>query len=140
MAGVGLAGLVAVFISLYSVIDGAAVRLVDAVPYTVLIFALTSLVSAPVIYRLYGGRAVREEIRCHWRRAAAIGALALGAYMLVLVVYSFAPVAYAGAIREVSIVFGALAGWLWLKEGFGPARAIGSAAIFAGILAIVIGG
>ncbi len=140
LAGVGLAALVALFISLYSVIDGAAVKLVDAVPYTVLIFALTSLFATPAVYRLFGRQAVAQEVRCHWRRALLIGALSLGSYMLVLVVYSFAPVSYAGAIREVSIVFGALAGWLWLKEGFGPARVIGSAAIFAGILAIVIGG
>ncbi|HEY3345598.1 MAG TPA: EamA family transporter [Anaerolineaceae bacterium] len=140
LSGIALAGLVALFISIYSAIDGAAVKLVDAVPYTILIFNLTSLLAAPVILKLYGWRAMRDEMREHGLRAVSIGGLSLGSYMLVLIVYTFAPVSYAGAIREVSIVFGALAGWLWLKERFGATRAAGAAVIFAGIMAIVLAG
>lgn len=70
----------------------------------------------------------------------AIGVLMLVAYMLVLVVYGFSSVSYAGAIREISIVFGALAGWLWLKEKFGFVRVAGALVIFSGILIILIAG
>lgn len=73
-------------------------------------------------------------------QAGAIGSLSLLAYMLVLITYTFAPVSYGGAIREISIVFGALAGWLWLKESFGLVRVVGAVAIFAGIVTILVGG
>ncbi len=139
-AGIGLAGLVALIISIYSVIDGAAVKLTDAPAYTVLVFVLTAIFGMPVILKLYGWRAVKAEGRSHWLQAAAIGCLSLLAYMLVLITYTFAPVSYGGAIREISIVFGALAGWLWLKESFGFVRAVGAVVIFVGILTILIGG
>jgi drug/metabolite transporter (DMT)-like permease len=140
LSGIALAGLVALFISIYSAVDGSAVKFVDAIPYTVLIFNLTWLFTSPVILKLYGWRAVRAELQRHGLRAVLIGGLSLSSYMLVLIVYAFAPVSYAGAIREVSIVFGALAGWLWLKEGFGATRVAGAAILFAGILAIVLAG
>jgi drug/metabolite transporter (DMT)-like permease len=110
LSGVGLAALVALFISIYSAIDGSAVKFAEAVPYTVLVFNLTSLFAAPVLFKLYGWRLMRAEWQNHGRSAIVIGGLSLLAYMLVVVVYSIAPVSYAGAIREVSIVFGALAG------------------------------
>ncbi len=140
LAGLGLACLVALIISFYSVVDGAAVRLYDAASYTVLVFVLTAIFGLPVLLRLYGWPAIRATGRFHWRQAAAIGLLSLLAYMLVLIAYSFAPVSYGGAIREISIVFGALAAWLWLKEDFGLLRLAGSLVIFAGLLMIVLAG
>jgi drug/metabolite transporter (DMT)-like permease len=139
-AGIGLAGLVALTISLYSVIDGAAVKLTDAPSYTVLVFVLTAIFGLPVMLKLYGWQSVKIEGRARWLPAAAIGVLSLLAYMLVLIAYSYSPVSYAGAIREISIVFGALAGWLWLKEDFGSVRLAGAVVIFVGILTILIGG
>jgi drug/metabolite transporter (DMT)-like permease len=140
VAGIGLACLVALMISIYSVIDGAAVRLMDAASYTVIVFILNAIFVIPVITRMYGWQAVMEVGRKQWRQVTAIGFLDIGSYMLVLIVFSLAQVAYAGAIREISIVFGALAGWLWLKESFGRIRVIGAIIIFTGIVTILIAG
>jgi drug/metabolite transporter (DMT)-like permease len=52
--------------------------------------------------------------------------------------YHVAPVGYAGAIREVSVVLAALAGWLLLGEGFGAYRVAGASIVFAGILMIAL--
>lgn len=139
-AGIGLAFLVALMISIYSVIDGAGVKFMDAASYSVLVFILNAIFVIPVITKLYGWQAVREVGRNHWRQVTAISFLDLGSYMLVLISFTLAPVAYVGAIREISIVFGALAGWLWLKETFGYVRVIGAAIIFAGILIILTAG
>jgi drug/metabolite transporter (DMT)-like permease len=139
-AGIGLACLVALMISIYSVIDGAAVKLMDAASYSVLLFVLNAIFVIPVIAKLYGWQAILEVGRMHWRQVTAIGLLDIGSFMLVLISYALAPVAYVGAIREIGIVFGALAGWLWLKESFGRVRAVGAAIIFAGILTILLAG
>ncbi len=112
----------------------------DAVAYTVLIFILNAIFIIPVITRLYGWQTIMQVGRDQWRQAAAISLLDLGSYTLVLVSFTLAPVAYVGAIREISIVFGALAGWLWLKESFGQIRVLGAAVIFMGILIILVGG
>ncbi len=137
---IGAAFLVALSISLYSVIDGAAVQFTSPAPYTELVLALSAALVAPAVLLRYGQKAVLTEWRANWPRIILVGVLMMVTYLLVLYAYSIAQVNYAGAIREVSVVFGALAGWLWLNEGFGAQRAIGSVLIFSGILVIAVAG
>ncbi len=131
---------VAVCISIYSAIDGAAVQIAAAVPYTALIFVLTAAMVTPFVVRHYGLGAMRHTMRRRLPRAALIGTLSLAAYALVLAAYRLAPVSYAGAVREISVVVGALAGRLLFGEPFGMRRTIGAAIIFAGILLIALAG
>ena len=86
-------------------------------------------------------RAARQDTPSRRQsRRPGLGLLSLLAYWLVLNAYAIAPVSYAGAMREMSVVFGALTGWIFLKEGFGAVRAFGSVIIFAGILIVAIAG
>jgi drug/metabolite transporter (DMT)-like permease len=139
-AGVSMAMVVAIIISVYSAIDGAAVKFTDALSYTILSTLLAALFTAPIILRNYGWQKVQKEFTDHWPITVLVGILMVAAYALVLIVYSLSTVSYAGAVREISIVFGALAGWLWFKEKFGPMRVAGSWVIFAGILLILANG
>ncbi len=54
-----------------------------------------------------------------WRRGLLGGAASLGAYGIVLWAMTRAPVAAVAALRETSVLFAALIGAVWLKEGFG---------------------
>jgi drug/metabolite transporter (DMT)-like permease len=127
-------------ISLYSVIDAAAVKHHSPAAYTVLAFAATAALLTPFVMRRYGVPAVVAEWKLHWRRLLVIGLLTFFAYGLVLTVYRVAQVSYAGAIREISIVIAALAGWRWLGEELGKVRVIGATVVFAGILFIAFKG
>jgi len=140
LLGVAIALATACCISIYSAIDGAAVHLVPSAPYTVVILGLSMLLIAPALLLHYGPRAVVAEWRTNWPRIILVGLLSVASYGLVLYVYSFARVSYAGAVREISIVLAAFIGWRWLGEGFGPIRLIGAGLIFAGILVIAIAG
>lgn len=137
---VGLALFVAVCISLYSVIDGAAVSFAEPVPYTALVFALTTAILTPLMIQRYGWARLAHQWRKQWWRVSTIGILMMSSYMLVVSAYAFAPISYTGAIREVSIVFGAIFGWRWLGEGFGTARLAGAGILFVGILIIALAG
>lgn len=139
-AGIAAALAVAVLISLYSVIDAAAVRFVAPVPYTALVLALTALLVTPAILLRYERPALLAEWRRGWPRILLVGPLSLAAYGLVLFAYTLAPVAYAGAIREVSVVFAALAGWRWLHEPLGRRRLAGAVLICAGTLLMALAG
>lgn len=139
-AALGLALATACCVSIYSAIDGAAVRIVAPAPYTVLAVGLSGILITPLIFTRYGPKAVVAEIRASWWRILLAGVLSLLTYMLVLLAFSFAPVSYSGAIREISVVFAALIGWRWLGEGFGRARLLGSLLIFTGILVIALAG
>ena len=138
--GVATALGVALCISVYSAIDGAAVRLAPSPSYLALIMVLTAAFAAPFVFARCG---LRDAVAC-WRaqapRIILVGVLSPVAYLLVLRAYAISGVAYAGALREVSIVLAALAGWLLLKEPFGAVRVAGSCLIFAGILVIAVAG
>ncbi len=99
---------------------------------------LTGLLFTPFAVRGKGWRKTLQVGRERWRRILLIGSAGLLAYALVLNAYAIAQVSYAGALREVSIVFAALAGWKLLGEPLGRVRVIGSLVIFAGILLIAL--
>jgi drug/metabolite transporter (DMT)-like permease len=139
-SALGLALATACCISIYSAIDGAAVRHVPPLPYTVLVMGLSGLFITPLIVMRYGGAAMLAEMRASWWRIVLTGVLSLLTYMLVLLAYSFSSVSYGGAIREVSVIFAAFIGWRWLGEGFGKARLLGACLIFVGILTIALAG
>jgi drug/metabolite transporter (DMT)-like permease len=136
----GLALATACCVSIYSAIDGAAVRQVAPAPYTVLVVGLSGVLITPLILVRYGPKIIFAEIRASWWRILLAGILSLLTYMLVLLAFSFSSVSYGGAIREISVVFAAFIGWRWLGEGFGRARLLGSLLIFAGILVIALAG
>lgn len=138
--GIVLALALAVMISIYSTIDGAVVKRTPAFPYAVMIFFLAPALTSPVVFRLYGWQTLKNELASHWLRITSIGLLTVGSYLLALAAYSIAPVSYSGATREISVVMGALAGWLFLGERLGGWRLAGSLVIFTGILVLAFYG
>lgn len=135
-SGVKLALLTAFLLSAFSVIDAGASRQTDPLVYTVLIFFLTALIIAPYALRRYGWRKLKRVGAENPRLILAVGILTLASYGAALAAFAVAPLAYSGAIREVSVVLGALGGWLFLKEPFGLVRTLGAAVAFAGIAVI----
>jgi drug/metabolite transporter (DMT)-like permease len=131
---------VALCISVYTVIDGAAVKLTSPFAYAPLIYLVSCAYMTPFIVSRHGWTSLKEEFRTHGRRLALIGALIVTAYFMALLAYRISAVSYAGGIREVGIVMGAFAGWRFLGEKFGGWRIFGSIVIFAGILMIAVFG
>ncbi|HEY3311846.1 MAG TPA: EamA family transporter [Anaerolineales bacterium] len=134
--GIALALILAVLISIYTTVDGAAVKRTPALPYAVLVFFLAPALTAPVMFQRYGWQALKFELVGHRFRIIGIGLLTVSSYLLALAAYAIAPVSYSGAVREVSVVLGALTGWLFLRERLGKWRLAGALVIFCGILVI----
>ena len=130
----------AFFISVYTFVDGIAVKRTPSLPYGLMMFTLIPVWSTPFVLRIYGWKQVVGEWKIQRGRFLATGFLGVLAYMIALYAYSFAPISYSGAIREVSVVLGALAGWYFLKEKLGSVRLVGAFIIFAGILTIALFG
>lgn len=101
---------------------------------------MRSALIAPVAIVRYGPRFAVAELRANWKSIFAVGAMMMLAYILVLKAYSLGQVSYAGALRESSIVFAALAGWLWLGEAMGLQRTAGATLVFTGIILISVAG
>jgi len=131
---------VAVIISIYTFIDGTAVKTGPALPYGLSMFVMVPFLTTPYLTRKYGWSHFADM----WKRKHGYlvlgGILGLVAYMLALFAYTFAPLSYSGAIREVSAVIGAFLGWRFLKEEMGGVRVVGSAIVFAGVMVIAVFG
>jgi drug/metabolite transporter (DMT)-like permease len=138
--GVLVALSVAVIISLYTLIDGTAVKNGPPLPYALTMFMLVPIFTTSYNVRRFGWK----QFAAGWNgpRLPLILAAILGvvAYLLALIAYSFAPLSYSGAIREVSVVIGAFLGWRFLNEQMGGTRVLGAVVICAGILVIAFFG
>ena len=134
-----LALLVGVTIATYSLIDKVGVGYINPVLYLYLLFLVAGTVLAPYMLVARRGAVIREW-RAHWRTIVLASVLFVAAYLLVLVAFTSAQVAYVSSVREVSVVFGAAMGALLLREPFGDKKLLGATLIFAGILCIAIAG
>ncbi len=129
---------VAVVISIYTIVDGFAVKHGPALAYGLSFFVLMPIMTTPFIVHHYGWSELLSGLRAQPARLVLVGLLGLVAYLAALFAYSIAPVNYSEAIREVSVVLGAFAGWYFLGEQMGKIRIIGAVAIFAGIVMIAL--
>jgi drug/metabolite transporter (DMT)-like permease len=139
-AGVGYGLATGAFISLYTLIDGYAVKHAHVSP--ILVDYLSNLVRLPltaVVIALLGRREplpTASYARQMWRGALAVGALSPVAYVLVLYAIGMAPLSQIAPMREVSMLFAAYLGGSQLAERNPRERLIGAACIAAGVIAI----
>jgi drug/metabolite transporter (DMT)-like permease len=138
--GAAVAVFIALLISIYTIIDGAAVRNGFPIPYVMSMFAFVPIPITPFIFREYKWTRIKSVLTSQPIRVPLAGILGVLAYLMAVFSYSIAPLSYAGSIREVSVVFGALAGWWFLKEKMGGIRLLGAIVIFAGIVVIAVFG
>ncbi len=140
LKGILVALSVALIISLYTLIDGTAVKSGPALSYGLSMFVMVPFVTTPYINRYYGWVHFIESWKKNRSYLLLGGALGVTAYLLALFAYTFAPLSYSGAIREVSSVIGAFFGWKFLNEQMGGIRVVGSAIVFAGVVVIAMFG
>ncbi len=136
--GIASALSVAFVISIYTIVDGFAVKHGPALAYGLTFFVLMPIMTTPFIVRHYGWSEMWSGLQAQPWQLLLVGFLGLVAYLAALFAYSIAPVNYSEAIREVSVVLGAFAGWYFLGEQMGKIRIVGAIAIFAGIVLIAV--
>ncbi len=126
----------AALIAVYTLIDAAGVRTSgNAAGYVSWLIFLEGLPFLIWVVSRRGQAAVRY-LRRNAARGLVGGACSLAAYGIVLWAMTRAPVAAVAALRETSVLFAALLGSLWLKEGFGLPRLAGALSVVIGIAAL----
>ena len=129
----------AAIIALYTLIDGMGVRVSgNALSYVGTLVLFDGLPFFLIV--LWRRRAQHREVFAYmasrWKFAFAGSLASLGSYGIALWAMTRAPVASVAALRETSVLFAALIGARWLKEGFGWQRAAGTALIVAGVMTL----
>jgi drug/metabolite transporter (DMT)-like permease len=132
LAAAVLTGLV---IAAYTVVDGTGVQQAPLFAYTGWMFLLQGppLAVAAVIRR---GRQLPEALRASAVSGLAGGVISIAAYTIVLWAQQSGALAPIAALRETSIVFGALIGAVFLGERLGARRAVAAGVVLAGVLLI----
>lgn len=137
IAALAWAGLTALTIGTYTTIDIDGARRSTGFGYGISLMlgtAVTLTVTGVVIGR--GGAFVRS-VRGSWHRYAVGGVFSTLAYSMVLAAGRLAPAGYVAALREFSVVLGALGGWLVLHERLGRARVASATVVAVGLVMLV---
>lgn len=139
-AVLGWALATAVGVSLYNVADARGVRgAPDPFTYIIWIFVLDALCITVTAW-LRRRRELVRVIASKWRFGVAAGFLSILSYGSAVYAFSLMETARVSALRETSVVFAALLGAVFLKEGFGPRRIAAALALAAGLVAMQFGG
>jgi drug/metabolite transporter (DMT)-like permease len=135
-AGTGWALLTGLTITAYSVNDKGGVAHMHPVPYIAFMGMGTVLLLVPAVLRR--SEALREEWRINWRAILAASTTNLTSYLLVLFAFRLSKAGYVVAARELSILFSALLGSLWLGEGrLGPLLTA-AVVVLAGVVCVAL--
>jgi len=123
----------AAIIAVYTLVDGTGARASgNALSYVLWLTFIEGIVFLTWTRR-HRGKPAFGYLRKQWRRGLVGGFCSVAAYAIVLWAMTRAPVAAVAALRETSVIFAALIGALWLKEGFGLARLAGAATVVIGV-------
>jgi drug/metabolite transporter (DMT)-like permease len=121
-------------IASYSLVDKAGVARLHPMPYIALMGLGLSAILSPIV--LANRPALVVEWRRRWRTILIASAMNLTSYLLVLFAFRLSKVGYVVASRELSILFSAFIGSLWLGEGrLGP-RLAGASVVLAGVICV----
>ncbi|MBL8544886.1 MAG: EamA family transporter [Hyphomonadaceae bacterium] len=127
------AGAIGLCIASYSLVDALGAR---ATGNAVLFLGWSmALMSAPMaafaFWRRGWSRLLKDAAVAPWR-GIGIGIISFAGYGLVLWAQTFAPIAQVTALRETSVVWGALIAFVFLRERLGVRRWLGAAIVAAG--------
>jgi drug/metabolite transporter (DMT)-like permease len=133
---VGYALLTGLTICAYSLTDGiGARRSQNPQAYVAWLFVANAVVLLP--YGLWRNRTgMTIALRRFWPRGLIGGALQALSYGIALWAMTLAPIAIVAALRETSVLFGALIAVLVLKEPLRAARMVAAALIVGGLVLI----
>ncbi|RDI48198.1 DMT family transporter [Nocardia mexicana] len=132
-AAVGAAVATGLMIAAYTTVDGIGVRLADSTLGYAAWLMLLEQMAVPTAAFALRGRKLWYEIRPVWHIGLAGGAMSVLAYGLVLWAQTRSALADVAALRETSIIAGALIGTLLFRERFGTARVVATCAVAGGI-------
>ena len=130
--GFALAISTAILITAYTLVDGVGVRLSEnGFSYIYWLFTLNGI--PLLIIGLISKNGLRKTETYNFSSGIAAGIFATSSYAIVVWSMQFIEIAYVSSIREISIVFAAIIGMVFLFERNAKSRIIPSILIVSGI-------
>lgn len=118
----------------YSITDGMGARAAgDPVQYVGWLMMVSALFYLPAAVVLKGTSLFRASPRA-WSMGLLAGGLSFAGYAIAVWAMTVAPIALVAALRETSILFAVLIGWLAFGEKMTGGKALASGVIVAGVM------
>ena len=118
----------------YTMIDGSGARVAgDAVMYIAWVFVVEGSLFTLGMLVLHGPKIVPLGRR-NWTAGLFAAAASYGAYAISVWAMTHAPIAVVAALRETSILFAVLIGWLIFGEKMTRAKGLAALVIVAGVI------
>lgn len=118
----------------YSLVDGLGARVSgDAVAYVGWLFTLDALFFTPICVALRGPSVLKANRRA-WMVGSVAAAASYSAYAIAVWAMTVAPIALVAALRETSILFAVLIGWLVFGERMDHQKMLAAGLIVAGVV------
>ncbi len=124
----------AAFIAFYSIVDKVGVMRSNALAYIIILWICMCLIMTPYVLALRSPSQIRDVWRQRRGILMASGLLSIGAYLCVLMAMRLTQVSYVAALRESSVILGAVLGWRVLGEPFGGQRISASVVVTIGLI------
>ena len=118
----------------YTLIDGMGARVSGSpAAYVAWVFVADGTIFTLGMLALRGVDVIPRNLRA-WRMGAFASAASYGAYAVSIWAMTIAPIAVVAALRETSILFAVLIGWLVFGERMTGEKALASIIIVAGVM------
>lgn len=118
----------------YSLVDGLGARVMgDPVSYVGWLFIFDALIFTPISIGLRGFSVFRSD-RSGWAYGGLAAAGSYGAYAIAVWAMTVAPIALVAALRETSILFAVLIGWILFNESMTRGKLLAVVLIVAGVI------
>ena len=118
----------------YSLVDGMGARVMgDAIVYVSWLFILAAVFYTPVVLMLHGRSILPNNIH-QVKIGLTAGTGSFVAYAIVVWAMTQAPIALVSALRESSILFAMVMGWLLFKDKMDTPKIIASIVIVCGVM------
>ncbi|AHC32836.1 MULTISPECIES: EamA family transporter [unclassified Pseudomonas] len=126
------------FIASYTVVDAKGVRASETVLQYIIYLTVFQSIPIPALAFFKKRLEFAEAIRNHWKVGVMGGVFYLTSYGLVLFALSLDAVAKVSALRETSVIIGAIIAALFFHERFGWRRMLSAFVIVCGIILIKV--
>jgi len=125
-----------VWIASYTMVDGYTVSRIGHVhSFVVWLFFLDGIIATIWAYR-YNPNVFVTSLTQHWFVAVGGGAMSMAAYWISLWAMTQVPVAMVAALRETSVLFGAILSGFMFKESIGRSRYVSAVLICCGLVLV----
>jgi drug/metabolite transporter (DMT)-like permease len=128
----------AVVIAMYTLTDGVGLRL-SGNPWSYVTWLFLFQPAPFLVFFVFTRRiGFLKHIERRWRTGVLVGLCTFTSYGIALYAMAYIPIALVAALRETSVIFGAIIATVFLGERFGPLRYAAAALVTAGAVAMRI--